>query len=149
MGRQALKVLADTSVLVAAMVEAHPAHARAFPWLKRAQTGEIALVVCTHTLAELYAVLTTLPVQPRISPDVARRLIRVDVEAVGTIVDLSARDYQKTLDSQASLGLSGGTTYDALAAHAAQKVRVDKLITLNEKDFARVWPDGSDRIVAV
>ena len=144
-----MKVLADTSVLVAAMVEAHPAHARAFPWLKRAKAGEIELVVCTHTLAELYAVLTTLPIQPRISPDVARRLIRVNIEAVGTIVDLRAADYRKTLGNQASLGLSGGTTYDALAARAAQKANADKLITLNEKDFVRVWPDAGDRIVAV
>ncbi len=131
------------------MVEAHPAHARAFPWLRRAKAGEIELVVCTHTLAELYAVLSTLPVQPRISPDVARRLIRVDVEGVGTIVDLRAGDYRRTLDSQASLGLAGGTTYDALAACAARKAHVDKLITLNEKDFERVWPDAGDRIVAV
>ena len=29
-----MKVLADTSVLVAAMVESHPAHGRVVPWLQ-------------------------------------------------------------------------------------------------------------------
>jgi len=33
-----VKVLFDTSVLVAALVAAHPAHDRAFPWLKRASS---------------------------------------------------------------------------------------------------------------
>jgi len=29
-----MKVLLDTSVLVAAMVEAHPAHEKSLPWLQ-------------------------------------------------------------------------------------------------------------------
>ena len=66
-----MKVFADTSVLVAAMVKAHPHHARAFPWLSKARQHSIELVVATHTLAELYAVLTSLPVQPRIAPGAA------------------------------------------------------------------------------
>ena len=52
-----MRVLADTSVLVAAMVESHPAHDRAFPWLLRAKQGKLDLLVATHTLAETYAVL--------------------------------------------------------------------------------------------
>jgi len=144
-----MKVLADTSVLVAAMVERHPAHGRAFPWLRRARAKEFEFLVCTHTLAETYAVLTTLPVRPRIGRDVARRLIRENVEGLATVVELRARDYRQALDNQAALGLSGGTTYDALAARAAEKSMVDRLITLNEQHFRRVWPEGRDRIVAV
>jgi predicted nucleic acid-binding protein len=48
-----VKVLFDTSVLVAALVEAHPMHARALPWLQRAKAGEIAMVVVSHSVAEL------------------------------------------------------------------------------------------------
>ena len=32
-----MKILFDTSVLVAALVESHPMHTRAFPWLKKAR----------------------------------------------------------------------------------------------------------------
>lgn len=64
------KVLFDTSVLVAALVKPHPAHTRAFPWLKKAKSGELTMIVSSHTLAEIYAVLTTLPVSPRITPDI-------------------------------------------------------------------------------
>ncbi len=57
-----MKILFDTSVLVAAMIEPHPFHNSAFPWLKRVKSNEIEMLVASHTLAELYAVLTTLPV---------------------------------------------------------------------------------------
>lgn len=143
-----MKVLADTSVLVAAMVESHPAHDRALPWLQRARQGGVDLAACTHTLAELYAVLTALPVRPHIGPDMARRLIRENVESPGTVVDLEARDYQTVLDNQSALGLTGGSIYDALAAQAARKWGADRLLTLNESDFRRVWPDAADRIAA-
>ncbi len=141
-----MKVLADTSVLVAAMVESHPAHGRSLVWLQRAKQGEVDLAVCSHTLAELYAVLTTLPVRPRIRPDMARRLVRENVESNGTVVDLRSADYREVLDNQVALGLTGGSVYDALAAQAARKVGADKLLTLNEGDLRRVWPDAADRI---
>lgn len=141
-----MKVFADTSVLVAAMVESHPAHERALPWLHRARRGDVELAASTHTLAELYGVLTTLPVRPRIGPEMARRLIRHNVESLASVVDLGTTDYQAVLDSQSSLGLAGGTVYDALAAHAARKSGADRLLTLNEADFRRVWPDAGDRV---
>ena len=141
-----MKTFADTSILVAAIVESHPDHARTFPWLRDAKRGQHALFVSTHTLAETYAVLTSLPLQPRMSPDIARRLIRENVEHIATVVDLCSEDYRRVLDNMASLGLTGGVIYDALAAHAAQKVSVEKLLTLNPGDFQRVWPGGANVI---
>ncbi|HDH87226.1 MAG: hypothetical protein DRG35_02195 [Deltaproteobacteria bacterium] len=60
-----MKTLFDTSVLVAAIVEPHSMHTRALPWLQRAKAGEIDFLAASHTLAELYAVLATLPLKPR------------------------------------------------------------------------------------
>ena len=68
-----MRTLFDTSVLVAACIEGHPKHERALPWLSKAKAQEFEFVVSSHTLAELYAVLTTLPVKPRISPNVSWR----------------------------------------------------------------------------
>lgn len=143
-----MKVLADTSVLIAAMVESHPDHERAFSWLRQAKQKRIDLVVSTHTLAELYAVLTTLPVQPRLSPDTARRLIREDVESIAGIVDLRGADYRQVLDDMSALGISGGVTYDALTVQAARKANVDRLVTLNLADFRRAWPDAGEILQA-
>jgi predicted nucleic acid-binding protein len=142
------KVLVDTSVLIAAMVESHPAHQRALPWLQRAREGQFEISIATHTLAELYAVLTRLPLSPRIGPATARRLIRTNVEDVAAIVVLTEEDYREVLSNMSELGLSGGTVYDALAVQAAKKSEADCLLTLNESDFRRVWPEASGRIVS-
>ena len=137
-----MKVLFDTSVLVAAMVEPHPMHGRALPWLRRAKARAFEWVIASHTLAELYAVLTTLPVIPRIAPGMAWRLMQENVEPTATVIALSAADYRMTIRRLAELGLPGGVVYDALIAQAAQKARVGRLLTLNPEDFKRVWPEG-------
>ena len=56
-----MRFLLDTSVLVAAMVEAHPMHITALPWLRRAKDRLDSGLVAAHSVAELYAILTTLP----------------------------------------------------------------------------------------
>jgi predicted nucleic acid-binding protein len=141
-----LRVLMETSALVAAIVQIHPKHERAFPWLRKAKEKQIDLFVATPTLAELYAVLTTLPLRPRIGPATARRLIREDVELISTVVELRLGDYRRVLNNMSELALTGGVIYDALAARAAQKTKIDKLLTFDVSDFRRVWPDGGDRI---
>jgi predicted nucleic acid-binding protein len=70
-----MRVFFDTSVLVAALFEGHAFHRQAFPWLKRAREREFSFLVATHTLAELYSALTSLPVKPKITPGAAQELI--------------------------------------------------------------------------
>lgn len=117
-------------------------HGRALPWLRRARRREIDVLLASHTLAELYAVLTTLPVRPRISPGVARQLIRQNTQGLATLVALSASDYERTLDRMAERNISGGAIYDGLIARAAEKGGADRLLTLNPSDFERVWPES-------
>ena len=130
-----MKVMYDTSVLVAGMVEPHPMHERALPWLKRARSGDLEFFVASHTLAELYAVLTTLPVSPRISPGAAWCLIREDVITPAKVTSISPSDYGAVIRRVADLGLSGGIIYDAIITKAAQKAQVDRILTLNLDDF--------------
>lgn len=146
-----MKVLLDTSVLVAAVVRSHPEHARCLPWVRRARTGEIELFLAAHSLAELHAVLTSLPVKPRISPRTAERLaeengLRPRPQGVATVVALDVEDYLAVLRSAVQSSLAGGILYDALIARSAELARVDRLITLNAKDFRRVWALHADRI---
>jgi predicted nucleic acid-binding protein len=102
-----VRVLFDTSVLVAAMVEAHPRHSGAAPWLKRAKSGEIEFLTANHSLAELYSILSTLPARPRISPADAWQLVQENVVASAHLIALSPADYSTTLQQAAELGLSG------------------------------------------
>ena len=141
-----MKILFDTSVLVAAIVEPHPMHKRALPWLQRVKTGEVAFFAASHTLAELYAVLTTLPLKPKISPLTAWRLVHDNVETAARLISLSPSDYRDTVKQMSELGLTGGTIYDALIVKAAKKSKVERLLTFNYDDFRRVWPDGEDFI---
>ena len=98
------------------------------------------------TLAELYAVLTTLPVQPRITPNVAQELIKHNVLDILDIISLSAEDYAVVIDQLSALGISGGATYDALILRAAANANADQIVTLNEDDFRRVAPALPDKV---
>jgi predicted nucleic acid-binding protein len=138
-----LKALFDTSVLVAAMVEAHPRHDEAFAWLERAHQRRLDSFVYSHSLAELHAVLSTYPARPRLSPELVNRLIHENVTNLAQVVSLSRSDYSLVLESLVAAGQPGAVVYDALIARAAQKARVDRLLTLNPRDFLRVWPDGA------
>jgi predicted nucleic acid-binding protein len=122
-------------------------HKRAFPWLKQARAKEFDMIVAAHTIAELYAVLSTLPIKPRISPLVARKLISENIETVAKIISLTPREYLSVIKKISEFGLSGGITYDALIAKVAQKANVERLLTLDADHFTRVWPDGDQLIV--
>lgn len=141
-----MKTLFDTSVIIAALVESHPMHTRAFPWLKQAKSRNFELIVASHTLAELYAVLSTLPVKPRISPAVAWRLIHENIETISKIISLTSAEYSDVLKRLSESSLSGGIVYDALIARAAQKAKVKRLMTFNIDHFKRVWPKGESII---
>jgi len=142
-----MKVFFDTSVLVAAIVEAHPMHPHAFPWLVRAKSKEFDMAVAAHTLAEVYAVLTTLPLIPRITPGAARRLIHDNIETTAKIISLSWQDYVSVIKNLSDSELPGGIIYEGLIIKAAQKADVKKILTFNVNDFKRVWPEGESRFV--
>jgi predicted nucleic acid-binding protein len=143
-----MKVFFDSSVLVASLVARHPHHARAMSVVSRAVRGRDAAHVAAHGLAETYAVLTTLPLVPRIAPDAAQRMIKENLLARCEVVTLTAAEYEAVLASLAERGISGGATYDAIHAACARKVPVKRLFTFNVNHFHRVAPDWEDRIAA-
>ena len=141
-----MRTLFDTSVLVAALVQEHPKHEKSLPWLSKAKAQEFEFIVSSHTIAELYAVLSVLPVNPRISPNVAWRLIHENIESTANIVSLSPKEYCSFIKSSSDLGLSGGIIYDALIAKVAQKSKVERILTLNLQHFKRVW-QGDENVL--
>jgi predicted nucleic acid-binding protein len=133
------RVFFDTSVLVVAMVAAHPFHERAKPHLIRAHERSIEPLVACHSLAELYAVLTKLPLKPRVSPSIAFQLIEHNIKRSFSSVALSAAEYFEILEDMSQRRLRGGIIYDALIAKAASKVNPDQLLTFNLRHFETVW----------
>ncbi len=142
-----MKALLDSSILVAALVEAHPRHGESVVWLARARQGKVDLVIAAHSVAETFSVLTTLPARPRIDPSTAWLLLTESVLSVASLVTLSAADYRSTLARFAEQGLAGGVVYDGLIAAAAVKAGVDCIVTLDPKDFTRVWTGRPEAVV--
>lgn len=131
-----MKVLFDTSVLIAALLVNHPNHAVSFPMLEMAQCQDIKGYISTHSLAELYSVMTRLPQPLRIPPDRAQIMI-ADLMGYLEAVPLLAEDYQQAIAQMVALKLIGGSVFDRLIAQAALKAEVDCILTLNSKDFLR------------
>jgi predicted nucleic acid-binding protein len=142
-----MKTIFDASVLVAAFIEGHFKHERALPWLSKAKAQEFEFVVSSHTLAELYAVLTTLPVKPRISPNVSWRLLHENIESVAKTVSLSSLEYKAVIKRASELGLSGGIIYDALIAKVAEKSKAERILTFNLRHFRRVWEGKKEALI--
>ena len=115
---------------------------RPFREFRRYSHGENTGCCSTHALAETYATLTVLPLQRRISPDEARRLIEDTVIGRLTVVSLDFADYRAVLRQVADRGLSSGAIYDALHIHCARRERVDRILTYNLADFERFDLDG-------
>lgn len=132
-----MKVLFDTSVLIAALIEGHPRHSACFPQLKVTKSGQMQGYISTHSLAEMYSVMTRLPIQPRIAPVQAQAII-ADIAQLLTPILLVSEDYLAAIAQMASLNLPGGGIFDALIAQAALKANVDKLLTLNPDHFIRL-----------
>jgi len=91
-----MNVLFDTSVLIAALIEDHPSHSQSLSWLQRVRLGEIEGFVSTHTIAELYSVLTRIPRQPRINPELAQQLIVENLNSFNKVVlTLNPKDFTR------------------------------------------------------
>jgi len=132
-----VKALFDTSVIIAALLPKHPSHTPCFGKLQAAKLSQIQGYLSTHSLAEIYSVMTRIPSQPRISPQEAQLLIESCLRSL-EVISLEATDYQIAIAQMVALSLPGGAIFDALIAQAAVKVSADRLFTLNPGHFTRL-----------
>lgn len=134
------KACFDTSALVAALLQQHPHHVRAFPRLLAVQQGKLHGVITTHGLAELFATLTALPLKPRLPPADVHRMLQQSVLAHFRIVPLTGEHYAEALALTVQRGLSSGAIYDALHLMGARATQCDELLTLNGRHFEALAP---------
>ena len=135
-----MKIWFDTSVLVAALLREHPAHSAAFPRLKAIYQGYAQGVTNGRTLAELFETLTSLPVEPKIGPRDAQRLIRAIILNCFEIVPESPDVLSRAMRMTASRGLEGTAIRDALCLIGAHKAECEKLLTFNLQNFRSLAP---------
>jgi predicted nucleic acid-binding protein len=143
-----VKVFFDTNVLVAASEQSHPHHGPAFQALQRVTASKDDGFMSTHSIAETYAALTRLPVQPRIHPAEAARIITDNIVRHIQMVPVGKKDYLYALKSVAEGGWSGAKIYDALIVGCAARCGAERIYTFNLADFRQLAPNLEDRICA-
>jgi predicted nucleic acid-binding protein len=137
----------DTSVLVSASERNHPHYAPASAAVRRVTSGQEKGLICAHSIAEVYASLTKLPVQPRIQPDQAARIMQENILPYFTAVPLEPGDYLAALDRVSAGGWSGGKIYDALLLQCAARCKVKRIYTFNLGDFRRLAAPEVQRLI--
>lgn len=132
-----MKLAFDTSVLVAAVVEPHPFHARARPWIEEVTSERIRGQCAWHAVAETWSVLTRIPLEPAVSPALAE----VAVERLLTWVEpmeIHGDLYRDALRRCSERGLRSGAIFDALHLVCAESAEVSGFVTFNPGDFDRL-----------
>lgn len=98
-----------------------------------------------HSLAEVYAVMTALPVHPSLAPDQVILLIE-QIPGRLRVIALDDGDYMDLIRELAGRSVSGGRTYDGLLLACARKSKAETIYTWNTRHFQRLAPDLADRI---
>ena len=137
-----MDVFFDTTVLVAASERSHPHYAQARPALLRVATGRDKGFIGAHSIAEVFAALTRLPVQPRIQPVEAARIITDNILPHFETVPIREEDYLDALNTMASGGWIGAKIYDALLLRCASRCAAERIYTFNLGDFKQLAPAG-------
>jgi len=138
-----MKDFFDTSVLVAAFWAGHPNHSASVSLVSTASKKRSACAV--HTLGEVYAVMTALPVRPVIPPEQVLLFVQ-EIRDRLTLVSLDENEYVETIQQTAAAGFTGGRIYDALLLRCAAKVQAQTIYTWNLKHFQTVVPGHAGRM---
>jgi predicted nucleic acid-binding protein len=138
-----MKAFFDTSVMVAVYWRDHPGHAESIARFSNATPHHSFCGL--HSLAEVYATTTALPVRNTITPDQAG-LFAQDILRHCTLVALTEDEYASTIERAARKGFKSGMIYDALLMRCAEKSKADVIYTWNLKHFRAIAPELADRI---
>jgi predicted nucleic acid-binding protein len=138
-----MKEFFDISILIAAFWGGHAHHQSSITRLGAANKKHSACG--THSLAEVYAVMTALPVKPAIPPEQALLFVE-EVRDRLTLVSLDGEEYFTAIQKSAERGFASGRVYDALLLACAAKVRAQSIYTWNVRHFQALAPELAARI---
>jgi predicted nucleic acid-binding protein len=138
-----VRVFFDTSVMVAAFWGDHKDHERSLEVFAAAnrETGACG----AHSLAEVYAAMTALPVRPVLSAEQVCLFVEQIPERL-TIITLDEADYLKAIREVAERRAAGGRVYDALLLACARKSQAETIYTWDVRHFRQLAPDLAERI---
>jgi len=144
-----MDIFFDTTVLIAASEQSHPHYKQAMSALLRVAAGQDKGFMGQHSIAQVFAALTRLPVRPRIHPVEAARIVTENILPHFEVVSLGKEDYLEAMNTMTSGGWSGAKIYDALVLRCASRCAVERIYTFNLWDFRQLAPaDLQEKICA-
>lgn len=141
-----MKVAFDTSVIIAGTHDLHPHHRRAVVWIDAVLQQRITGVITWHALAEIWSVLTRMPLPARLTAEQALRVVR-RVQGVFQLHPPEAAVYDEALQRCTDRGFASGVVFDALHLVAAERAGAEAIVTFNGADFHRLAGPTSPRVV--
>jgi len=129
-----MRVLLDTSCLVAATLPQHEHHRTTIEDLSRRRAAGHTFLMAAHGVLEAYAVLTRLPAPHRLAPSDALAVLDRNWGKAETIA-LTAAESWRVVRHHAGSGLSGGRVYDGCIAACARKGKANEILTWNVRHF--------------
>jgi predicted nucleic acid-binding protein len=129
-----MRVLLDTSCLVAAALPQHEHHATTSTDLARRRAAGHTLVMSAQALLEAYAVLTRLPPPHRLAPADALSVLTRNWRQTEAVA-LTAAESWRVLQQHGAKGIGGGRVYDGCIAACARKAKADEILTWNTRHF--------------
>lgn len=123
----------DTSVVVPALLAAHPMHAVSRSLVVRTLAGPTRPVLPSPVLVESFSVLTRMPGGLR--AEVARDALLLAFRGRVTLVAVDDDVLWDALGTWPAVGAGGGRAYDAHVLACAQKGGAGRLWTFNVKHF--------------
>src|SRR5579871_6596001 len=128
-----MKGFFDTSVLVPVFYGDHVHHQAS---LGRFIKFDKSTGCCAaHSLAEVYSTLTRMPGKHRISGEQAM-LFSGSIRERLSIIALTGDEYADALQACSTLGIVGGSIYDALLARCALKAQAETVYSWNARHYA-------------
>jgi predicted nucleic acid-binding protein len=129
-----MRVLLDTSCLVAAALPQHEHHRTTIEDLSRRRTAGHTFLMAAHAVLESYAVLTRLPAPHRLAPADAMAILDRNWGRTETIA-LTAAESWRVVRQHAAKGFAGGRVYDGCIAASARKGKANEILTWNVRHF--------------
>jgi predicted nucleic acid-binding protein len=143
-----MNVFCDTTVLVAASLQAHPHYLPAKATLERICQGTDTGFTSGHCLAETFSVLSRMPTSPKLTPKDVLAILETNIIPNFALLVLGPADYPQAVRDLAGKGLGGGRIYDLLHLAAARKQTMDRIYTFNDAEWKKLAPDLERLITA-
>ena len=118
-----------------------PAHSESLALLK--QGGH---VVYAHAILETFSTLTGGRLGIRVDSELATQLVSETILPRIRVIELNIAELLAALQQAKQRGVRGGAVYDFIHLVAARKAGVEKLYTINVRDFQQLSSEGDPEV---